>query len=93
MSKSTLPQRAKKYADNFRSAPDLTLKHAACAGFRAGFEAHKRDVRQTLHDLEDECRRRFYYLIKTGLWDDYQARKEQGEFEFVRGIKRAANDA
>jgi hypothetical protein len=88
MAKTTLPQRAKKYADNFSAAPDLTLQHAACAGFRAGFEAHKRDVRPTVHDLEDECRRRFYYLSKTGLWEDYQARKEQGDFEFVRGIKR-----
>ena len=25
-----------------------------------------------------------------GLWDDYLARKEQDEFEFVRGIKRCA---
>ena len=90
MSKSTLPQRAKKYADNFNASQDMTLQHAACAGFRAGFEAHKRDVRPTLHDLEDECRRRFYYLSKMGLWDDYLARKEKGEFEFVRGIKRCA---
>ena len=90
MSKSTLPQRAKKYADNFNASQGLTLQHAACAGFRAGFEAHKRDVRPTLHDLEDECRRRFYYLSKMGLWDEYEARKAQGEFEFVRGIKRRA---
>ena len=89
MGKSNLPQRAKKYADNFRTAPDLTLQHAACAGFRAGFDAHKRDVRQRLNELEDECRRRFYYLSKMGLWNDYEARKEQGEFEFVRGIKQA----
>lgn len=29
-------------------------------------------------------------IRKMGLWDDYLARKEQGEFEFVRGIKRCA---
>ncbi len=50
MSKSTVPQRAKKYADNFRASHDLTIQHAACAGFRAGFEAHKRDVRPALHE-------------------------------------------
>jgi len=90
MGKLNTPQRAKRYSDNnFSDAPDITIKHAACAGFRAGFEAHKRDVRERLHDLEDELLRRFSYLSKMNMWHDYEKRKNDGEFDFVRGIKRA----
>lgn len=87
MAKLNLPQRAQRFADQFIDSPDVTKRDAARYGFSQGFRAHQRDVRTKMIDDRHELARRFYFLSKHGLWEKYLAEKDNGDYEFVHGIK------
>lgn len=85
--KLTLLQRAQRFADRTAGVGDVYEMQMARYGFSQGFLAHQRDVRAKMLDDRHELARRFYFLVRRGLWDEYQAAKDAGEFEFVKGIK------
>ncbi len=73
MAKLNDPQRAQRYVDRWVTIPDLTQQDAVRAGFRAGLRAAKADSVPEAKACRDELQRRFLFLVRHGLWDEYMA--------------------
>lgn len=68
-------QRAQRYADRWVTIPQLTQQDAVRAGFRAGLKAAKGDLVPRVNADRDEPQARFLFLVRKGLWDEYQAQR------------------
>lgn len=66
-------QRAQRYADRWVTVPTMTQQEAVRAGFRAGLKAAKGDLVPRVNADRDELGARFDFLVRRGLWDEYQA--------------------
>jgi hypothetical protein len=68
-------QRAQRYADRWATIPQLTQQEAVRAGFRAGLKAAKSDLVPRVNADREELQARFLFLVRKGLWDEFQAQR------------------
>ena len=68
-------QRAQRYADRWVTIPQITQQEAVRAGFRAGLKAAKGDLVPRVNADRDELQARFLFLVRKGLWDEFQAQR------------------